>query len=438
MNPNDQEVTSSYQSAKGCLGAVSLKDLKRPLPLHIEQASGSGSRSRSGSGSGSKDQEADLDEGDENEQPSSWKERIVHFYQKESLLIEVTIAILLAKIYPRLGAEYLFPDVTAHWIAVVIIFFLSGFALKLEQVFSAASNWKFNSFVILYNFFGISFVVYIVANFFLRNEIVSEDLMKGMVICSCLSMPTNMMVVLTISSNGDEAVALFLATIMNLMGVFVTPLLILLYLGEAAEIDFVNTYRTISLRVLLPVTVGIMFRKMTPGADDFATFRKKSFLKIRERCLVYVVYATFCSTFLDRSDSTPSQIFIMAISQVILLVASMGIAWLLLFIFFNRKPKLRVVGLYGCSTKTAALGIPLISAIYEDHPKLGIYTLPLLIWYPSQLIIGTILAPRMSKFVENKILKYELERKLKQNNAKMCGLIGTPTWVNENEEDEEG
>ncbi len=241
-------------------------------------------------------------------------------------------------------------------------------------------------------------------------------------------MPTNMMVVLTISSNGDEAVALFLATIMNLLGVFVTPLLILLYLGEAAEIDFLNTYKTISLRVLLPVTVGIMFRKLTPGADEFADLRKRTFLKIRERSLVYVVYATFCSTFLDRSDSTPAQIIVMAISQIILLVAAMSIAWLLLFIFFNRKPKLRVVGMYGCSTKTAALGIPLISAIYEDHPKLGIYTLPLLIWYPSQLIIGTILAPRLTKFVDHKMQKYEMERKLRQSNAKMCGLINRPTW----------
>ena len=85
--------------------------------------------------------------------------------------------------------------------------------------------------------------------------------MKGMIICSCLSMPTNMMVVISISSKGDEAAALFLAAIMNLLGVFVTPLLIFIYLQEAAEIDFFNTYRTITLRVLLPIVLGIGFRK---------------------------------------------------------------------------------------------------------------------------------------------------------------------------------
>ena len=101
----------------------------------------------------------------------------------------------------------------------------------------------------IYNFFGISAVVNLVATFFYNGEVISEDLQKGMIICSCLSMPTNMMIVLTASSKGDEAVALFLATTMNLLGVFVTPLLIFFYLKEDSDIDFVNTYRTISLRV---------------------------------------------------------------------------------------------------------------------------------------------------------------------------------------------
>ncbi len=55
-------------------------------------------------------------------QPKSWIKRCIHFYKSESLLIEVSAAIIAAKMYPRLGAEFLFPDVTAHWIAVIVIF----------------------------------------------------------------------------------------------------------------------------------------------------------------------------------------------------------------------------------------------------------------------------------------------------------------------------
>jgi sodium/bile acid cotransporter 7 len=47
-----------------------------------------------------------------------------------------------------------------------------------------------------------------------------------------------------------------------------------------------------------------------------------------------------------------------------------------------------------------AMGVPLINAIYEDDPAVGLYTLPLLIWHPMQLVIGTFIAPKLAAFVK--------------------------------------
>lgn len=58
------------------------------------------------------------------------------------------------------------------------------------------------------------------------------------------------------------------------------------------------------------------------------------------------------------------------------------------------------MGLYGCTHKTVAMGVPLINAIYEGNPAIGLYILPLLIWHTMQLIIGTFLSPRVMKFVK--------------------------------------
>ena len=57
------------------------------------------------------------------------------------------------------------------------------------------------------------------------------------------------------------------------------------------------------------------------------------------------------------------------------------------------------MGLYGCTHKTVAMGIPLINAIYDGNPAIALYTLPLLIWHPMQLIIGTFLSPRLASWV---------------------------------------
>jgi sodium/bile acid cotransporter 7 len=76
-----------------------------------------------------------------------------------------------------------------------------------------------------------------------------------------------------------------------------------------------------------------------------------------------------------------------------------ALAWFLLKLLFKDEPKLRVMGLFGCTQKTIALGIPLILAIFGKSDNIGMYTLPILIWHPMQLVVGSTLVPRLQKFV---------------------------------------
>jgi sodium/bile acid cotransporter 7 len=46
------------------------------------------------------------------------------------------------------------------------------------------------------------------------------------------------------------------------------------------------------------------------------------------------------------------------------------------------------------------MGVPLINAIYENDPLVGMYTLPLLIWHPMQLVVGSFLAPKLNRWVQ--------------------------------------
>jgi hypothetical protein len=59
------------------------------------------------------------------EEPSSCRkvyDWCVDFYFTNEFLVLVVLAIVLAKAYPPLGAEYLRPEITATWIAVIFIF----------------------------------------------------------------------------------------------------------------------------------------------------------------------------------------------------------------------------------------------------------------------------------------------------------------------------
>ena len=60
---------------------------------------------------------------------SCWK-RFVTFYGDNEFLILIVLSICLAKAYPPLGAQYLANEITASWIAVIIIFSESSFGSK--------------------------------------------------------------------------------------------------------------------------------------------------------------------------------------------------------------------------------------------------------------------------------------------------------------------
>ena len=56
------------------------------------------------------------------------------------------------------------------------------------------------------------------------------------------------------------------------------------------------------------------------------------------------------------------------------------------------------------------MGIPMLNAIFESNPNVGLYTLPLLIWHPMQLVIGSALAPRIANWVEREENRLEAEK----------------------------
>lgn len=78
----------------------------------------------------------------------------------------------------------------------------------------------------------------------------------------------------------------------------------------------------------------------------------------------------------------------------------MAIAWFSLKFLFREEPRLRVTGLYGCVQKSSAMGVPLINAMFETNPAVGLLTLPVLVWTTTHLILGSFLVPRLAAFVK--------------------------------------
>jgi len=344
------------------------------------------------------------------------KNWLVGFYIANSFLILVLAAILLAKAYPPLGAKYLAPRITATWVAVMIIFLLSGIGLKSEELANAFKRLGFNSFVQIFNFFVVSSVTFGFSRLMVEWKVLPQSLADGLTIATSVPITVNMVLVLTKSAGGDEASAIFNAAFGSLIAVFLSPGLVLMYLGVGGfgSVDVGTVFYKLSLRVILPIVVGQIFRKFSKTVVNFVTKHKPKFKKVQEYALVFIVYCVFCRTFEADRDTSVGDIFIMIGLELFLLLSMMVLAWFGLKLCFPNEPKLRVMGLFGCTHKSVAMGIPLINAIYEESPLVGYYTLPLLIWHPMQLVIGTFIAPRLSAFVKRE------EERLQKNDLSLA------------------
>jgi len=347
-----------------------------------------------------------------------WRE----IYAKHSFLILVVCAILIAYAYPPLGAIYLAPQITATWIAVMFIFILAGMGIKTEEFAKAFQRFYFNAFLQLFNFGAVSGIVFGFSRLMLLGKVLPQSLADGMTICASLPITVNMVLVLTKSAGGDEAAAIFNAAFGNLVGVFLSPALILMYLGVSGQVDLGSVFFSLGLRVVLPIFIGQCLQKFVPPAQAFVKKYKKYFKKAQEYCLVFIVYTVFCKTFLEGSDASAGDIFIMIAMQFVMLTIVMALAWISLNILFRNEPKLVAMGLFGCTHKTVAMGVPLINAIYEDNPLVGLYTLPLLIWHPMQLVLGTAVAPRVAAYVK----KREMELMQNQEQQEDDKDVGKP------------
>jgi solute carrier family 10 (sodium/bile acid cotransporter), member 7 len=343
----------------------------------------------------------DVNEENNNDAPKpSWTRRLMDFYWEQEFIILMVCAILLAKAYPPLGAKYVQPDITATWIAVCFIMVMAGLGLKTKEFKHALLNLKFNVFVQVFSFGVVSSLVFGVSRGLAASNILSQNLADGMVVCSTMPMAINMVVVLTKAGDGDEAAAVFNSAAGNMLGVFLSPVLILGYLGVKGEVDLVGIFYKLALVVVFPVIVGQLLQ-MIPAVNKFVSRYKTFFKRAQQYCLIFITYTVFCKTFQNGTGTPVGDIFLMILFQFLLITSVMGLAWYSLKFMFPDKPRLRVMGLFGCTQKTVAVGVALINAIYDKNPAVGLYILPLLIWHPMQLILGTLLAPRLCAFVKS-------------------------------------
>ena len=332
-----------------------------------------------------------------------------------TLLAVMATSVIVAWVYPKLGAVYVQPDISASWIAVVIIFFVSGLTMDTVSIIYAGKKCRLNTFIQLFNFVFVSALCYLFSLLLVQYEIIPNSLAKGLVICSCLPQSICSAVVLTKSAGGCPATAMINAVFSNLAGIILSPILIFCYLGVSSHVDKSSVIPMLLLKVALPLLAGQVVHYFISGETILKYDHHLNV--IQEGAMVFIIFSTFSQLFLQGTGTTLLDVAVMIAFQLVIMIISMLWVCMLLQTLFplpKSKPKFHATGLFLSVSKTMPMGIPLINALYKGHPNLALFTLPLLVWYPLTIVMGMLIAPRVSEYVRNEetaLRKWQDEKK---------------------------
>ncbi|XP_022190136.2 sodium/bile acid cotransporter 7-B [Nilaparvata lugens] len=330
------------------------------------------------------------------------KSRFKLLLRKYWFLLGILGAIFLAELVPSLGATGgpLKPEWTVKYVAVSLIFFLSGMSLSFSEMKATTSRIKVHFYIQAFTFLFIPLLIMTI-NVFLRNVFaINEWILKGLATVSCMPPPVSSAVILTRAVGGNEAVAVFNSVIGSLIGLFFTPLVLLLMLGKTAVVSTLSSIYILCQTVLLPLLVGQTLR--STGLLKYGV-HQLPLSSIGQMALLFIIFTTFCDAF--RTHDIPMNaadilitVFLVVLIQMIFLYISFELS----NYFSNTFAPSDVVAITFCSThKSLTLGIPILRILFSGYAHFSQITLPFLIYHPTQIILGGLLVPYLKRWINS-------------------------------------
>ncbi|XP_050504397.1 sodium/bile acid cotransporter 7-B-like isoform X1 [Diabrotica virgifera virgifera] len=327
----------------------------------------------------------------------------LRFLQKNWLLVGILCCIFVAGIYPKLGSKQgpLRTEYTVKYGAVFIIFLVSGLSLKTDSIFKTFQQYKLHCFIQCFTFIFIPLFGVVLIQF-LYIFGVHPWVLKGITTVASMPPPVSSAVILTRAAQGNESAAIFNSILGSFIGIIVTPILLLLQLGSTTIVPLLDTVFQLAVTVLLPLTIGQVLKKHTKLKIQTLPLNT-----ISQCALLFVIYTTFCDTFLVPETGLSALDVLFTVFSVLLMQLSlMMISFHLANMFIKYFNPQDIIAIIFCSThKSLTLGIPILRIMFHGYSHLSQISLPLLVYHPTQIILGGLVVPQLKDWMHSQRAK---------------------------------
>ena len=300
--------------------------------------------------------------------------------------------VVLASVLPVSGDA----AVAADWLtnlAIALLFFLHGAKLPTQAVVAGLAHWRLHGLV-----FACTFLLFPAIGLALRpvlESAIGPDLYRGMLFLCALPATVQSAIAFTSIARGNVAAAICSAATSSLVGIFVTPLLVLLMLGAAVQsMPLGEAIGKITVQLMVPFLAGQLSRRWIGSWVE----TNKAWLKYVDQGSIYlVIYTAFSRAVVEGIWNTLPlwQLASLTVACCVLLAVI-----LVMVNFIARRLRFsvedRITILFAGSKKSLASGVPMAQVLFSGA-AMGTLLLPLMLFHQIQLMVCAVLAKRYAR-----------------------------------------
>jgi sodium/bile acid cotransporter 7 len=311
-------------------------------------------------------------------------------FRPDNFTLALLATVLLASLLPcRGGTARLFDGITDA--AIALLFFLHGAKLPRTAIVQGLTHWRLHLLV-----FAGTFVLFPLLGLALQplgHAVLTPELYLGLLFVCTLPSTVQSSIAFTSIAGGNVSAAVVSASMSNLIGIVLTPLLVGLLLASHGAGASWQGVLDIVLQLLLPFVLGHVARRWIGSFVD----RHKPLLGYTDQgTILLVVYTAFSAAVVEglwRDTPVSALLSTLAACALLLALVMPTLTWAARRLGFSREDEITIV--FCGSKKSMASGIPMAKILFAGQlGGLGALVLPLMIFHQLQLMVCSLVAQR--------------------------------------------
>ncbi|NLH82006.1 MAG: bile acid:sodium symporter [Phyllobacteriaceae bacterium] len=309
----------------------------------------------------------------------------------DTFTIALVITLVSASMFPARGVAVGWVGTAAN-VAITLMFFLYGTKLAPSRVVGGLTHWRLQSLIFVFTYVMFPIVGY--AFLFVPVGLLSSTLVIGLVFLTLLPSTIQSSLAFTSIAGGNVPAAMCAATLSNIVGTVLTPLLVALVLSLQGGTDPVAAISEIARLIVAPFVAGQLLRPLFGGF----VLRHAVLVAVTDRSsILLIVYGAFSRAVRQGLWSTVS---VQELSTVFVLeglllggmILSLRAAsrWL----GFSRSDEAAAV--FCGAKKSLATGVPMAGVLFAPE-QVGLILLPVMLFHQIELMTGAWLSRRYAR-----------------------------------------